>query len=459
MSNRILTVDSLNLQQGEGALEATGTYAFPTGRFSAAMSGKSLSLSASDAANLPIDARFDVELNGEGTLAAPQAQGFVQFSRLVWDGYDVGPARMDVDTVGRMLELTGRAPELSAAVQARVALSDPRTFTADATLDATSLAKLVSRSGRSDTVALDGTVSLRVQAAGQLDDVADATADLDLRLTDATVNGASVRLVRPARLRYSSDAIVADDLELRVGDTTLVAKGRLAPGTAASEALRVSLTGTLADLMPLVRLADPDTFDASGAIDLQMRVSGRPRSPEISADITLASASADFGEVPPATDINVQGSYEAGVLDLRDLRATWQGASVTGTGRVPAAVLADSLPEWYVETLPATREPARAILRVSSMTPSMLAPFVEEGALADVTGRMDAVVALTATSLDVRGHRGGDHARARGALARADPAQPEPPDPACGSPTAGCRCSTGRGRAREIASTSPAALC
>ena len=82
------------------------------------MSGKNLSLSASDAANLPVDARFDVELNGEGALAAPQVHGFVQFSRLVWDGYDVGPARMDVDTAGRMLELTGRAPELSGSTWA-----------------------------------------------------------------------------------------------------------------------------------------------------------------------------------------------------------------------------------------------------------------------------------------------------------------------------------------------------
>ena len=76
VSNQILTVDGLSLQQEEGALEATGSYAFPTGRFSAALSGKSLSLSASDAANLPVDARFDVGLKGEGTLAAPQAQGF-----------------------------------------------------------------------------------------------------------------------------------------------------------------------------------------------------------------------------------------------------------------------------------------------------------------------------------------------------------------------------------------------
>ncbi len=402
VSNQVLTVDSLNLLQGEGALEATGTYAFPTGRFSAGMSGKNFSLSASDAASLPIDARFDVELKGEGTMAAPQAQGFVQFSRLVWEGYDVGPARIDIDTVGHMLELTGRAPELSAAVQAHVAVSAPRTFTADATLDAASLANLMSRSGQPEAVALEGTVSLRARAAGRLDAVADATVDLDLSLADASVNGAPVRLVRPARLRYSSDAVVADDLELRVGDTTLVAKGRIADGTAANEALHVSLTGAVADLMPLVRVATSDTFDASGAIDLQVRVSGAPRSPEIRADISLASASARYGDVPPATDINLQGSFEAGVLELREARATWQDATVTASGRVPATVLVDSLPEWYVKSLPPTREPARAILRLDSITTSTLAPFVEEGALADVTGRMDAVVALTATSLDVR---------------------------------------------------------
>ena len=158
--------------------------------------------------------------------------------------------------------------------------------------------------------------------------------------------------------------------------------------------------------MPLIRLADPGTFDASGALDLQVRVSGAPRSPEISADITLTSASADFGEVPPVADINVQGSYDAGVLDLRDLRATWQGATVAGTARTGRS-RRRLAPRLVSTTLPATREPARAILRVSSITPSMLAPFVEEGALTDVTGRMDAVVALTATSLDVQ-HVGGE---------------------------------------------------
>lgn len=401
-TKRVLSIDSLKVLQREGALDATGTYAFASGRFTGGMRGTSLSLSASDNANLPVDATFDLELNGAGTLDVPQAHGFVRFSRLVWEGYDVGPARIDLDTAGRMLELSGRAPELSAAVRGRVALSEPRTFTADATLDAASLATLASRAGRQESVDLGGTVSLRVQAAGQLDAIADATADLDLRLADATVNGTAVDLVRPARLRYTSDAVVADDLELRVGGTTLAAKGRLAPGTAANETLRVSLTGALADLMPLVRVADSDAFDASGAIDLQVHLSGLPKAPEIRADITLASGSATFGDSPPATDINLNGSFEGGVFELREARATWQGASLTGTARVPAIVFADSLPESYVRSLPPTREPASAVFRLGSITPAVLAPYVEEGALADVTGRVDAVVALTATSLDIQ---------------------------------------------------------
>ena len=402
VSNRLITIDSLNVAQGEGTLEATGTYAISTGRFSAHVKGESLTLSPSDTANLPVDARFDLELTTSGSLESPEAQGFAQFSQLVWEGYDVGPTRIDVETVGRTLQLTGRASELAAMVRARVARAEPRTFTAEASLDAANLARLVRRTGQPESVVLGGAITLHAEGEGRLDDVAAATAALDLRLTDATVNGAPVRLVRPARLRYSSDAIVADDLELMVGNTTLAARGRLAPDAAATDALRVSLTGSLADLTPLVQLADRSTFDASGAVDFQMRATGSLKSPHISADLSVTSGSVSSGELPPATEIDVRASYDGGVLDLRDLRATWQGASVTGTGRVPAAVFAARLPEWYVQTLPPTRDPARAILRVGSITPSMLTPFLDEGTLTDVTGRMDGVVALTATSLDVQ---------------------------------------------------------
>ena len=132
-----------------------------------------------------------------------------------------------------------------------------------------------------------------------------------------------------------------------------------------------------------------------------MLVTGRPRSPDISADVTLASATLVSSAMLPATGVNVNATYAAGVLDLRELGATWQGARITGTGRVPASVLADQLPQWYAATLPATRDPAHATLRIASITPAVLSSFVPDGALADVTGQIDAVVAVTATSLDV----------------------------------------------------------
>jgi outer membrane protein assembly complex protein YaeT len=400
LANRFVTIERLNLGLGPGSLAATAAYTLSTGRFSSELRGTNLTLTATDAAPLP-DATFDVELASTGTFDQPEVEGFVQFSRLVWEGFDVGPARMDVETMGGVLEASARAPELTAALEARIAVAEPHAFTADVSLDATNLSRLAGNGEQSDSLSLGGTVALRAHASGRLAAMADTTAELDVRLTDATVNGAPVRLARPARLRYSSDAIVADDLELQIGKTTLSANGRLAAGGSADEGLRISLTGNLADLVPLVPVSAEDALNASGPIDMQMRLTGRPRSPDISANVSLASASVMSGTIPPATDIGVNASFASGVLDVHDVRGAWQGASLTAIGKVPAAVLADRLPAWYVRTLPPATEPARAIVRLGSLTPSIVAPLVEEGTLSDVAGRIDGVVALTATSLDV----------------------------------------------------------
>ena len=399
LANRIVTVDRLTLNQREGTLDATGTYALPTGRFSAGFRGTNLTLAASNDA-LPVDARFDLELTSTGTFAVPEADGFVQFSRLAYEGFDVGPARIEVQGVGRLLELTADAPELNAFGRARIAGAEPRTFTADVVVDGMALGRVARDLQHSSIGSLDGTIGFRLQASGRLDALEDASAEVDLQAIDATVNGAPVR-ARPARLRYSRDTLVAEDLELRIGAVRLAANGRLAPGASAGEAMRISLTGPIADLIPLVRVTNADALDASGTIDLQMQVTGRPRSPDITADLTVASATLVSNAMLPATDVNLRASYAAGVMDLPELGATWQGARITGTGRVPASVLADQLPKWYAATLPATRDPARATLRIGSITPAVLSSFLPEGALADVSGQIDAVVAVTATSLDV----------------------------------------------------------
>ena len=399
LANHSVTLDQLTLNQGDGRLEGTGTYALMSGRFSGGVKGNNLTLAASNS-TLPVDAKFDLELSGEGTFAAPHTDGFVEFSRLTYEGIDIGRARMELQSAGRELELKGHAPDLNSSVTARVAVGEPRTFTADVLVDGARIDKLFPPEQRPSTVALDGTIGLRLHANGRFDALEDANAQVDVQTIDATVNGVAVN-ARPARLRYSRDTLVAENLEVGIGATRLVATGRLAPAVPAGEALRISLSGPIADLMPIVRTTNVDALDASGTIDLQMQVTGRPRSPDIAADVTVASATLVSSALLPATDVNLRASYAAGVMDLRELGATWQGARITGTGRVPAAILADRLPKWYAATLPPLRDPARATLRVGSITPSVLSSFVPEGALADVTGRIDAFVSVTATSLDV----------------------------------------------------------
>ena len=147
-----------------------------------------------DASNntVPVDARFDLELNGSGTLAEPHTDGFVQFSRLTYEGIDIGPARVEAQSAGRELELKGDAPDLNAFVSARIAVAEPHTFTADVLFDGASVKRLIPPSQQSSNMALDGTIGLRLQATGRLDALEDATAQLDLRVIDATVNGVTV---------------------------------------------------------------------------------------------------------------------------------------------------------------------------------------------------------------------------------------------------------------------------
>ena len=225
---------------------------------------------------------------------------------------------------------------------------------------------------------------------------------LTSRVANVAVYGAPLRLERPARLRYSRGEIVADDFELRTGKTTLSARGRFGVSSATSDGLRVTLAGSLSDLVPFARLAHGlDDIEATGAIDLQAHAIGTLEAPQIDANFSVASGSFSSGTLPPVSDVALQASYTGGLLDLRELRAVWQGATLSASGQLPATVLGDVLPKSYRETLPSQPDRAHATLRIDSITQSALLPFVDEDVAAEIAGRVDAVATVSARSLDI----------------------------------------------------------
>ena len=436
VADRTVTVDELELTQDGGRLTAAGRYDIPSGRYAFDATGDGLAVTplilsrvaegtgGAGPNTIPLDARFDLRFGGEGTLASPGARGFVEFAHLDWDRYRLGAVRADVVLENGGARLDAHVPSVDGTLQASVEL-DTRAFTFMAAVE-TDLQELVRSSGLAGTMApgerpaldladIDGALAVRVQGNGRLDDLAGATVDLDFRLLDVAINGAPLRLERPARLRYTGAEIVADDFELRFGGSTLSASGALRTTPGPGEALVVSLTGSLGDFVPFVRLVPAaEDFDASGAIDLRMRASGSLEAPTLAGQLSVTAGSLASGALPPVTGVALQATYAEGVLDVSDLRGGWQGATVTASGRMPAIALGDMLPEGYRRSLPEQDRRVRATARIESVTPDVLAPFVDQQTVDQIAGRFDAMVEIEAGTLNL------DDVRADVTLSRAE---------------------------------------
>jgi outer membrane protein assembly factor BamA/autotransporter translocation and assembly factor TamB len=378
--------------QSIASLSATGQYAFDQRRYVVNATGTALAIDHG-----PLRARGDVRLSGVGVIDRPEAAGTVELSRLEWGDYSLAPATADLSFSSGRLQVRSKVPSLGGQLDATVDL-DTRTISATAAIVNADLSKLTTTS----PIALAGSVSLRATSAGPLDDVTAMAVGVDLTSADATVNGVPVRLSRPATLRHENGQLVATDLEMRFGGSSLAVNGRLGAPRNSGESLRIDVAGSVTDFLALARLAPEVTgLDASGEVSLRVQASGSLRTPDLTGSFTLSKASVRAGDVPPVTDIALMAAYGDGRLDVTQIAGRWQGAELSGTARLPIGVLGQALPSDYVASLSAASGPAVATLNVRSITPETLAPFVDRATLDQIAGRIDLVATLEAARLDV----------------------------------------------------------
>ncbi len=416
LADQVLRIERFDLTQDDGQLGVTGSYALDSGRYSIVATGRGLAVTPVVTAGepLPVQARLDLEITGEGTLEAPRARATIDVRDLIWGDYVLGGAHLDATAAADGLHLDANLPALKATVKARAALNAPRRFTADVAVDRAEINSLIGPNGpggapapddaAAAAVPLTGAITLAARAAGDLDSPSDAVVDLDLRLIDVTAGGAPVRLDRPARLRYEAGHVTAEDFALRIGDaTTVTAAGRF--GDAADPTgLTVNLKGGPADFLPFARMVSGlEKLDAAGAIEFQMHASGTFDAPRVNAALTVADASVSMPDLPAATDIRLRASFDDGLLTLGELGAAWQGATLSASGTVPITILGDRLPETYVRTLPRLPDRARAEVRLDSVTAAVAAPFVDAATLGRLAANLAATAVIEATSIDLDG--------------------------------------------------------
>lgn len=401
LAGQLLTIERLDLGQGDGRLSATGRYALDSGRFRLEATGRGLSIAPIVSASEPVpasaSAAFDLDIKGDGTIDAPQGTATIVVRDLMYDGYALGTVTLNASVGADRARLRGEMPLFEATIDASAALRSPRRFAADINI------------GRADLdearYPLTGTVTASAKASGDLDRLDEAKVDVDLRLVDVTAAGAPVVLDRPGRLRYDAGRIIADDLSVRIGGTTLTAAGVFG-GSADGDGLALTLKGGFADFLPFAHQVEGlENLTAAGVLDLTVHAAGTIDAPRVDATLTVADLSASVPDVPAVTNGRLQATFINGLLTIAELGATWQDAQLTGMGTVPVTLLGSSLPDGYTRLLPTLPDRARAALRLDGITTRLAAPFVDAETLGQIAASAAAAAIVEATSLELDGIR------------------------------------------------------
>jgi len=413
LADRNVTLTSLDIAQASGRLQATGEYNLDTRAYVVSATGRSLSLdpipTGETGDGLPIDANVDFEIRGAGTLDDLQATATLDVSALSWNGYALGAMRMDASISGGTADFRAAAPSLGASATARLAV-DSGAVDADLVLDDSALGPLLRSTGPAATgtdaetasdvpVDLDGTVSLTAHVSGLLSDLGGLGADVTLERVEATVGGVPIQLASSGRLVREGAFVTVDELDLRLGESRLLVAGALGASAPPGSTLRLSLAGTLADFIPLARLAPgAATLEADGRIAVAMEASGPLETPDITGTLRLDDAHFATPEVP-AVALDVNAAYADGVLEVSTISGSWQGAAISGTGSVPIRIAGEVLPATYLASLPPNTGLAHLQLRATELSPEALAAVLPPDTLGRMTGRVDAAITLDADAL------------------------------------------------------------
>ena len=128
------------------------------------------------------------------------------------------------------------------------------------------------------------------------------------------------------------------------------------------------------------------------------RIAGTVEQPEVSADLELGPAQLAFGGVPAANSVLLRARLADDRFDIISGSAEWQQSRLALAGGAPLQFFAHYLPAALVRRPPAAG-PAVLRLTAASMTPRVLAPFVDAETLGQIDGLVDATVRLEASAL------------------------------------------------------------
>ena len=315
-----------------------------------------------------------------GRLAEPRLQAAFEGRDITIAGRDIERFTTTVGLDGDVVSVEADVPALNATASAKVGMSKDTSFELTAELQQTDLREI--GLGVPD---VSGTASLALRATGDHRSLADARIEAELTELDGALGPTRVRLVAPGGVEYRAGQVTTERIELLLNDSRLTLAGGLGFGPAGQ--LTATLSGDLSDMESVAGLlaspSAPPAVKLDGAVETNVVVAGSFLEPEVSAQVNVRDGTVAIASFPPVQSLNLDASYDAQMITLNELAATWQGASVRGEGELPAILLNAQLPAFLTGP-PLDNPQGRVTLAFDEITSGALEPFLDPETLGDL---------------------------------------------------------------------------
>ncbi|HUE87420.1 MAG TPA: translocation/assembly module TamB domain-containing protein [Vicinamibacterales bacterium] len=394
-----VNIDRLTIRQDDGGeLVASGRYEWGAESYAVDLSGQNLIWRGALAGLGDAQAHLALKFSGAGPLDRPVGDGTIEFAvtgGVAGQLIDRGVANVRLN--GESALVTGHIPALGAFITGTVIPRAPFAYESVIVLNRIDLAPVATIAGL-EQGHVTGTASLSATAKGELSSIAQSDAFINLQDIQASVADVRVQLVTPARLAWDGASLSVDSLDMAVGQGRLHASGQLGEGGIDAARWEATFKGELGDLLTLGwPFGVPADLEGAGPVDFVWQSTGGiDRS---TASLHLEGASVGWTALPAIRDLRLDATFDGTTLNLTQLTGRWQDGGIEGTASIPRAVL--QARETGGAPLPAG-QPGFAKLRVSGLTESSLAPWLNTATLAGITGRLSTTLdaRITHASLD-----------------------------------------------------------
>jgi outer membrane protein assembly factor BamA/autotransporter translocation and assembly factor TamB len=415
LTGDLLTIGALSASQGvnPGRVRLAGTYNLRTQRYDATADVTQWTVAPTP--DTPLALQVDAMFSGTGSTEQPHGTGSLRATNISWNGMSAGDLAADVEIDGQAANIRARAPDLNSQLTARVAVRAPYATTADLRGDNMDLEKLIPRS--SSPTPVTGRVTVTAHADIPLAEWRTGSARAEVVALDAAAGDLPIRLTEPATVRFAEERVWVDRFEATAGATRISASGALPvfdrtprptggdrpvsgadlSGPPGTDGIALTATGDIGEAARAVvalGLGNVPIKEGSGPLALRARVTGSLEKPIIASDLDVGPGSVALEGLSTATDLRVRAHLENDVVDLREVHAAYEGATLDATGSLPLAVVG-------VTTATSTSAVASLHATATGLTPAVLRGVLDPTTLEDLAGVVDVTVNLETPSTDV----------------------------------------------------------